>query len=1053
MHVSREVPHTQTKADLWHSRLGHQGQNVLNQINTQHKINISLSDLKQAEQHYCQTCVKGKLTRQAIHSTADPQYKTDYPIQCLHADLVGPVTTTNSRNHPRCPTIGGSIYALIVTDEYTHTVWVKLLWNKSEATAELIKLITQVQIRTGRTVERFHSDGGGEFIGSIFRSFLDTQGTRFTRTTPSTPSHNGIAERMNRTLFEITRTLLIESAASDVMWGEALLWAAHLYNVTPHPASKNESPFKQLYNYQFNVHKLRVWGCDAQVKLLPDKQSKIQSRTTTGIFVGFDYETSSYRIMDPITRVITKSNDVSFDEHSFLQLRKVSPAPSQSRQNYSHINPYSALGHDLDDADIHVSDEDYSDSYSGTTRGTTPNGVEVVNENERINPSDISDIHSMVDISPDEILDQPNSPFDPGDDSVDTHIESKYDSEQSDSEQNDSSTVSPTVLQSNKPVSQEVRKLQDLLTPINPKHTQPTIAAVDAPHTRYGRATRSSQSITSNPNNYYAADMHHALTHLAEEHVNAAFVDSFISSEPKQYRDAIRSPEAEEWKKSMKEEIDSMERLGVWKIVPRPKGVTTLKGRWVYKNKLGDNNQLIRRKSRFVAKGFQQVYGRDFFETHSPVAKMKSIKLILSLVAQLNLELYQIDFDTAFLNANVSEDIYMEQPEGFYKGSSNSVCKLIKSIYGLKQASRNWNLEIDSFMKSIGYTPLISDSCVYLKRTQADRFILLSLYVDDTIVACDEVDKLVWESDKKAIASKYAIKDLGECEWILNMKVTRDRSNRTITLSQEAYIERIIREFNMENMKPASTPASIGDLFLPVDGTDPQLLGKRQSIQYQSMVGALLYAANITRIDIAYIVGQLCRYTSKPCAHHMQAAIQVFRYLKRTTAACLIFGLHQSFNPKSINVTAYSDANWGSDLETGKSNSGGLIRFNGDIIGWHSKRQKSVAQSSAESEYMALAETVKEALWYRSWVYEIFNHYICCTIKCDNTAAIQLSQNDSIHNRSKHISIRYHLVRDTVKKGRINIMWVGTREQQADVLTKALGPSLFTEQCDRLLLF
>ena len=128
---------------------------------------------------------------------------------------------------------------------------------------------------------------------------------------------------------------------------------------------------------------------------------------------------------------------------------------------------------------------------------------------------------------------------------------------------------------------------------------------------------------------------------------------------------------------------------------------------------------------------------------------------------------------------------------------------------------------------------------------------------------------------------------------------------------------------------------------------------------------------------------------------------------------------YKIFDPKLINVTAYSDANWGSDLETGKSNSGGLVRFNGDVISWHSKRQKSVAQSSAESEYMALAETVKEVLWYRSWIYEVFGRYICCNIKCDNTAAIQLSQNDSIHNRSKHINIRYHLVRDTVKKGRV----------------------------------
>ena len=380
------------------------------------------------------------------------------------------------------------------------------------------------------------------------------------------------------------------------------------------------------------------------------------------------------------------------------------------------------------------------------------------------------------------------------------------------------------------------------------------------------------------------------------------------------------------------------------------------------------------------------------------------------------------------------------------------VCKLIKSIYGLKQASRNWNQEIDSFMGTINYTPLISDPCVYIKRTHSDRLIILSLYVDDTIAAYNKMDKRVWERDKESIAAHYAIKDLGECEWILNMKVTRDRAHRMMTLSQEAYIDRIIHEFNMDNLKLSSTPASIGDLYLPIDGTDPQLLDKQQVIKYQSMVGALLYAANITRIDITFIVGQLCRYTSNPCIHHMHAATRVFRYLSGTKKASLIFGLQSNNDYKLFNITAYSDANWGSDQQSGKSVSGGLIKFNGDIISWYSKRQKSVAQSSAESEYMALAEAVKETLWYRSWIYEIFDLRICSTIKCDNTAAMQLSKNDSIHNRSKHINIRYHLIRDNIRKNRINIVWVSTHEQEADILTKALGPKLFIEQFDRLLL-
>jgi hypothetical protein len=1060
----------------------------LESINTQFKLNLSKSDLNQSHKSNCLPCTSGKAIRQAIHQTGDPQYKAEYPLHVLHTDLVGPITTANKRNaHPRCPTIGGSIYALIVTDGCTHAVWVRLLWNKSEASNALIALITQAQIRTGRIVERFHSDGGGEFRGSAFRSFLEKQGTRFTHTTASTPAHNGIAERMNRTLFEITRTLMFESSAPDEMWGEALIWAAHLYNVTPHQVTGLEVPFKQLYNYNFNVIRLRVWGCDAYVKVLPDKQSKIQCRTTPGIFVGFDYNSSSYRIMNPITKKIILSNDVTFYEHSFAQLKRVVTPSSLSRRNHSHINPFSSL-EDLDDDDLHAH-EDVEDDGGGIAS----NGVEVVND--RINPSDIHPTSTTclkpippnrqpeqpvllssqpiqqtvanpaitVDLTKDDKAEEPPphpDPPDPPSPSFETEensVEYDYDEPEFDapiSNQTEAAEEPSESVGSTNPLrSREVRQLQALLTPFNSKHILPSEAPSDAPRTRYGRATRSSQSISSNPSNYYPADMHDALTNMAVEHAYAAVVDLVINREPKQYRDAIKSPDAKEWMEAMKEEMESMKRLGVWKTVPRPKGVTTLKGRWVYKNKLGDNNQLIRRKARFVAKGYLQIHGRDFFETHSPVAKMKSIKRILSLVAHLDLELYQIDFDTAFLNADVEEDIYMEQPEGFQKEGENMVCKLIKSIYGLKQASRNWNKEIDAFMRSIGYTPLVSDPCVYIKRTQSGKLIILSLYVDDTIAAFDKRNKAIWESDKKAIATHYAIKDLGECEWILNMKVTRDRKYKTILLSQEAYLDRIINEFDMETAKPTDNPAPIGDLYMPTDGTKPQPLDKQQIIKYQSMVGALLYAANITRIDIAFIVGQLCRYTAAPCNHHMNAAKRVFRYLRGTSEACLIFGSRPTNNTKLVDVSAYSDANWGSDSQTGKSVSGGLIRFNGDIINWYSKQQKSVAQSSAESEYMALAESVKEVLWFKSWVHEVLGQDICSIIKCDNTAAIQLSQNDSIHNRSKHINIRYHLVRDEVSKGSIRITWVGTQEQEADILTKALGTKLFTEQCDRLLLF
>jgi transposase InsO family protein len=1117
VNLGTEVPVTQSKSVLWHLRLGHQGHTVVKDYASNHKLNLSENDINLIKQIVCQTCAKGKLSRKPIGVMGDPQYKATAPLQTLHGDLVGPVTIKTGKGTPRCATLGGNLYALVVVDEYTHVVWVRLLNYKSDATAELIKLFKLIQTKTGRTIVRFHIDGGGEFRDFELRAFLADQGTEITTTTASTPAHNGIAERMNRTLFEMTRALLIHAQAPAVMWGEALLWATHLYNITSHPASGDRAPYVALFNYLFNHTRLRVWGCDVLVQKLPQQQSKIQSRGNPGIFVGFDLETRSYRIMNPITKKIILSDDVVFYENDFTCIRQVT-ATVQPQLNHSHINPFSALGEDLEENEIGLA-PDCTD-YTVLT-GSSPADAEVVSDSPSPNNGATADLEvSPAEEDPEETGNQANSEEmgnpahpsvadqDPEAELTDPEVEfadpeaevpdpeAEHDrpsvadpkeaatirvgpelatTRTTDPKRAISAQMAPTkerivkptapttnVGPSNAgtritqpPISREVRDLQGMLNTWNPKHTQPSQAIAAAPRTRKGRMVQSSQPITSNPLNYDAKDMHEALTDGNIEKINAAVVQASPVFEPKTYKQAEASEDKEEWRKAMQEEINSMERLGVWKIVPRPKGANILRGRWVYKNKLGDNNQLLRRKARFVAKGFEQIYGRDFNETHSPVAKMKSIKMILSLVAQLDLELFQIDFDTAFLNADVEEDIYMEQPDGFHTGGQDKdlVCKLIKSIYGLKQASRNWNKEIDSFMKSIGYVPLISDPCVYIKRTQAGRFILLSLYVDDTIAACAADDRPVWESDKAAIAKRYAIKDLGDCDWILNMKVSRDRSKRRITLSQEAYIRRIITEFGYDNSKPISTPTQTNDFYLPLDNTDPVPLDSSEKERYQSMIGALLYAANITRIDIAYIIGQLCRYTSKPCAHHMAAAIRVFKYLNYKPDVSLIFGLNPPTDPKQITVTGYTDANWANDIEKGKSISGGLIRFNGDVINWYSKQQKSVALSTMESEYMAMSSIVCEALWYRFWVSEVFNQTITCSIKCDNESAIKLAHSDVIHQRSKHINIRYHHVRDNVKKGRVNIEWVGTDEQQADMLTKALGPGTFKVQCDKLMCY
>jgi hypothetical protein len=585
--------------------------------------------------------------------------------------------------------------------------------------------------------------------------------------------------------------------------------------------------------------------------------------------------------------------------------------------------------------------------------------------------------------------------------------------------------------------------------------------------TRSGRTVvPPNRNIASDPRNYYPNDIHGALNWRVKrllasqsEHANLfihidhdhdyIFSAEIPNVEPEQYKDAIRTPEADAWMDAMTKEYESLEKLKVWKLVDRPKGIKPLTGRWVYKNKLGAQNQLVRRKARFVVHGYLQKHGRDYNETHAPVAKMKSIKLMLSITAKQDRELHQLDFETAFLNAPVEEEIYMEQPEGFLKGGLNKVLKLLKALYGLKQAPRQWNKTIDQFMRKLGYRAIRSDPCVYIKLSRSNRLMILSLYVDDTVICFHKDDQQEWFADKFAIQKNYAIQNLGECNWILNMKVTRNRAARTITLSQQAFIERITKELGPEDIQAENVPMRHGfQMWKPEAESEP--LDPKGAVLYRSITGALLYAANVTRIDIAYSVGQLCRYTANPCAHHLAAAKQILRYVRSTPGLCLVFG-GRTQNVTTPILDVYCDADWSGDQKDGKSTTGCVIRFNGDVMNWVSKKQSSVAMSSAEAEYIAMAEAVKEALWYRSWIVEVLSVYVCPLIRCDNQAAIKLSDNDTIHERSKHIRLRYHFIRDEKSKKHIDIMWIKSGQQQADILTKALDKTVFERLRDKLL--
>jgi hypothetical protein len=528
--------------------------------------------------------------------------------------------------------------------------------------------------------------------------------------------------------------------------------------------------------------------------------------------------------------------------------------------------------------------------------------------------------------------------------------------------------------------------------------------------------------------------------------------------EPQTYKQAIVSGEAPLWAESMKAELAALRAQNVLQLVPIPKKVKLLNTRWVYKIKLDEHNKPVKYKSRLVVKGFMQQKGINYNETFAPVAKFKSIKMLLALAATHDLELHQIDFDTAFLNATLEEDVYISVPDGYDATdgvSTVGMCfKLKKALYGLKQAPQAWNSTVHEKLVALGYRNTTADPCVYFKYNKQCKWpIILCLYVDDAVVAFEKSLQSIWYRDKSAIASVYPIKDIGNVQWVLNMGVTRDRVAGTITLDQAAYIHKLLEEHNMLEVRSAVNPYTGAELTDAQELEKDVLLTPELHSKYRTIVGQVSYAANVTRVDVAWITNVLSRYVSCPRYRHLNAAKHLLRYLAGTATLGLLFKRNAtgSATATPYTITAYSDADWAADKNDRRSTTGAVVLFNGNVISWMSKKQPTVALSSTESEYMAITKCAQEVAWYQTWVKEIFSTTVTALLFTDNKSAQHLCKNDGYHQRTKHIDIRHHWIRERVTAQQIAVDWVPTTEQLADILTKGLPTRLYVTLRDQLL--
>ena len=853
-----------TKEDIWHKRFGHLGIGSLQKLAREELVDGFDFDATR-KLTFCESCPQGKQHRTKFSSSSR---RAEEPLDLVHSDLCGKMNEKS---------LSGAEYFLSFIDDKTRYVWVYFLKSKDQVFEKFLEWKTMVEKSTGRKLKAIRTDNGGEFTSKEFEAHLTTEGVRHEVTIPKNPEQNGVAERMNRTLVETARSILVNANLPHRFWAEALSTATFLRNRSPTKAVCGMTPHEAWTGEKPRVDGLRVFGCQAFVHVPKDERKKLDPKSRKCILLGYGTTTKGYRLYDSLKKKVFHSRDVIFNEQKcgFTD-------PSQAQKEPQPL------------VYLECSDE----------------------------PSE---------------------------------------------------TIEPSV-----PV---VRRSE-----------------------RERRQT----------------DFYGYQCNLSDV------------KEPKSVSDALTN---QEWVDAMKAEIDSLHDNSVWELVQLPEGRKPVGSKWVFKVKTNADGSIERCKARLVAQGYSQKEGLDYDETFSPVVRSESVRSVIALASKNGLKLHQMDITTAFLNGDLEEEVYMKQPEGFLAdGQEHLVCRLKKSIYGLKQSPRCWNQVLDAQLKLMGFKQSTSDPCIYTSKTKLDGLFILAVYVDDILLAGKSQQELA--QVKADLGKRFQLKDMGELHYFLGVSV-RQRSNE-IWIGQPTYTQAVIMNFGMEHCKPANTPVTPGTKLLK--GTEQSEIV--DATLYQSAVGSLLHLSGWTRPDIAFAVSHVARFCSSPTKEHWIAVKRILRYLKGTPN----YGLAYSSNVDTDGpLIGYSDADWAGDVNDCKSTSGYFFIMSGAAVSWKSQKQTCVALSTAEAEYIALAAATQEATWMRQLLEDLHSGQIEPTVICeDNQSAICIAQNPQYHNRTKHIDIKYHYVREKVLDTTIELQYCPTRDMIADILTKGLTYDKFS---------
>jgi hypothetical protein len=964
--------------DLAHRRLVH--------LNVRYIYKIDPKLKKRGEKPcFCDACVMAKSHRRPYSKDRVQTYKAGEEFS---SDLCGPMPF---------PSYEGFLYFMLLVDSATRMTWVFFVKFKSDV-GEILKLFfAYILNRKGRYPYSFRSDGGGEYVNNDFRSFLQKIGVHFTITTPYNSAQNGTVERKIRTVEEASNAIMYQADAPRFLWAEAVKYVVWVLNRVPQKSSVLhwEAPIHKWegdrpdFNKKDVLKHARVWGCEAFVHVHDKVRKKFGYKSQRGVFVGLDSNRMGFRVYLPHVHKVVTSRDVVFNEGVFPFKKDKGLNPLYDESGNRKARDYIVFEHNPITVPAHprgVKSEKKKDFYA-----LPPSkAARVVGEAVKMSETGAK-----------------------------SFVESKK-----------------PVFVSQRPTEMSATRRGAESGDFSESKAEPAAAAeAQAQGTKKvyesGRIVRRSTRRSVKPERGTKENPFYSFS------TRGADV-------PENRREAMESDEWPEWEKAEKKEVKLCFDRGAFDIVDakEAEGHTVITAREVYERKLNPDGTTKKRRMRLVGRGFQEKEGKDFKwdEIFSPVAQIKSFRLLLAISVLFDWGAYHWDVSGAYLYGDIKGKLFMKFPACMEKRPGKLI-RLRKSLYGLKEAGAIWFRFFRKLLLGLGFIPLLTDVCVYYHETIN---MMLSIHVDDAIVVTDnEV-----ESDRILRELRKSIKVTNEGPVARYLAIRVFRGEGYVHLCQPQYVKKVLSRFGMENCKTAPTPTGSVAISHADCPSSEEEKRKVRNFPFKELVGSLLYKMICTSPEIAYAVVKLAQFSENFGTKHISWGKRIVRYL----AGNMDSGIRYVRGDGKIRVDVYSDSDWGSDSGDRKSVSGYVVFLAQGPVAWRSVKQRIVAQSTCEAEFIALSEAIKELLWFLKMLKELrFEMERKPRIFVDNQSAIALTKNPVAHNRTKHIDIRYFFIRHHIENGEFDIIYVPSGKNIADIFTKCVSQQIFARHLKKLI--